>query len=423
MKKLQILLLSGLGLCSPLMGMQPVTLTKDKDIEIQLKDANITLSEIDYNKLLALVDPSIKELLTLSSKKQLPGATKEAFEFLVANLGCFSQQESKECLTELFEKLFTLERLEEYGNLLALADYLGIEHLLDKAYEFNNQKIKEILSEMIRVMMYKELKTYTSEQGEIVKSLIALQNKFSHIVVFFDIDLKIPDKNYPQFYTFLTAEARLGNTEAVELLIEAGVPIDVQDTMKSTALIHATRKGHQDIVDLLIRNGATVDILDFKKATPLIIAANSGYKDIVERLLKAGAKINHQDDGEFTALMLAAQEGRTDIVNVLLEAGVDIHLENHYNATALRRASAKGHTDIVVLLHKAGADIHHQDEHGNTPLMSASVEGRKDTVEFLLEAGADVNHRNKKGQTALNPAIAWRNEEVADLLKEHGGTL
>jgi len=51
----------------------------------------------------------------------------------------------------------------------------------------------------------------------------------------------------------------------------------------------------------------------------------------------------------------------------------------------------------------------------------ATRDGRKEAVELLIAAGADVNARGNDSETPLDMAIQFKEAEIADLLRKHGG--
>jgi ankyrin repeat protein len=68
----------------------------------------------------------------------------------------------------------------------------------------------------------------------------------------------------------------------------------------------------------------------------------------------------------------------------------------------------------------AGTDVNAKDKYGRTPLDEAA-RSHKEVVELLIENGADVNAKDKKGFTPLDEAILFKQTEIPDLLRKHGG--
>ena len=54
-----------------------------------------------------------------------------------------------------------------------------------------------------------------------------------------------------------------------------------------------------------------------------------------------------------------------------------------------------------------------------TPLHDAARGGHKEIAELLIAKGADLNAKDNDGETPVDYAI--RKEELADLLRKHGG--
>jgi ankyrin repeat protein len=56
---------------------------------------------------------------------------------------------------------------------------------------------------------------------------------------------------------------------------------------------------------------------------------------------------------------------------------------------------------------------------GTTPLHLAAAKGHTKIAELLIEAGADVNCKDRDG-TPLDNAVRFKQNEVAELLRQHG---
>ena len=60
-------------------------------------------------------------------------------------------------------------------------------------------------------------------------------------------------------------------------------------------------------------------------------------------------------------------------------------------------------------------------DNGVTPLHTSAGLGHKEIVELLIAKGADVNAKDADSKTPLDRAIMFRIDEIADLLRKHGG--
>jgi ankyrin repeat protein len=79
-----------------------------------------------------------------------------------------------------------------------------------------------------------------------------------------------------------------------------------------------------------------------------------------------------------------------------------------------------GHQDVAALLVASHALVNATDQSGWTPLHYTSL-GYRNVAELLLAHGAEVNARNRFGATPLHLAQENRRQDVAELLREHGG--
>jgi ankyrin repeat protein len=121
-------------------------------------------------------------------------------------------------------------------------------------------------------------------------------------------------------------------------------------------------------------------------------------------------------------LSVAIRDNNLPVVMDMLEEGADL-TKKHGGLTPLMYASTLCRSEIVrQLLQKS--DVNAVDRDGKNSLMLASDnesrEGDIDTVRLLLDAGADVNAADNDGHNALWYARFNDNNDVANLLLEHG---
>lgn len=135
-----------------------------------------------------------------------------------------------------------------------------------------------------------------------------LENDSYDIVTILAVDDNVPAlklalelggsaKNITSRYdgTALIAAAHLGHAEVVQLLIDAGAPLDHINNLGWTAVIESIVLGnggkrHTNTLKALIIAGADMNIADSSGQTPLALARSAGYSNMVDILKKAGAK-------------------------------------------------------------------------------------------------------------------------------------
>lgn len=117
--------------------------------------------------------------------------------------------------------------------------------------------------------------------------------------------------------TPLMIASRSGLQDRVEILLEHGAQVGLQDARGATALHHAAGAGHEAAARKLIESGAALDVSDAEGWTPLMHAAAEGHKELVELLLDEGAVPGSTDKAGHTAVDLALTRGDTTIVGML----------------------------------------------------------------------------------------------------------
>lgn len=117
--------------------------------------------------------------------------------------------------------------------------------------------------------------------------------------------------------------AEEGDQRQLELLLEYEASINTQDRFdgindqEDTPLIRAARAGHAGIVQLLLNEGARLNIQNASGHTALYYAVKSGQLGMVEKCIERGADIFIASD-EGTAIEYAAQSGTQSMLNLLL---------------------------------------------------------------------------------------------------------
>lgn len=85
--------------------------------------------------------------------------------------------------------------------------------------------------------------------------------------------------------TAMTEAAYFGPSTLVKKLLELNASVNAQDDLwRKTPLMHATFKGRDDVVDMLLEKGAIVDVQDSEKKTAIDIARERGYSYLSKKL-------------------------------------------------------------------------------------------------------------------------------------------
>ena len=211
-------------------------------------------------------------------------------------------------------------------------------------------------------------------------------------------------------WTPLHRASRVGDIEAVKLLLAEGADINAVSSINETPLFLALE--HKNVVDLLLEHGASVDAQRFDGWAPVHWAARYGRLEVLNTLLEHGVRVNDSSTDHGTPLSLAVD--RPDVMESLLSHGADVngrvYAAMSRSCTPLHLASERGNRSAVELLLAHGADIHATADEagfgystcGLTALHLAVRNDRKEVVEALLANQADVNRMDKRGSTPLH---------------------
>ena len=270
----------------------------------------------------------------------------------------------------------------------------------------------------------------------------------------------------------------------VQALLDHGADVNARSRRGSSPLLFAARVGNLDALRLLIAAGASANDATPDGMTALLLATVRGHVDEAIELLKHGADPNAIGPG-FTALHWAAgswetemtgpngidtdadeewrglaglRTGKLDRVTALLDHGADPNAEvtripprvgysqlqvEHrvagvspfIGATPFLLAAMAADVPVMRLLADRGGDPRRTSRDKTTALMVAAGLGRYlaeshvtperalAAVKLARELGIDVNARNEAGNTALHGAAFIKADAVVQYLVDAGAAL
>ncbi|CAN0018063.1 unnamed protein product [Lampetra planeri] len=200
-----------------------------------------------------------------------------------------------------------------------------------------------------------------------------------------------------------------GNTEIMNLLLEAQAHVDMKDNKGLRPLHYAAWQGKVEPLRILLKAGSSVNLQSGDGQIPLHLSVQNGHYQVSELLLQHQANPCIVNNNNKTPLDLACEFGRLRVVKLLLSSNVcptllegRPHDPSHPNSTsALHLAAKNGHVDIIRMLILAGVDVNRQTRVG-TALHEAALYGKTEVVRLLIESGVNVHIRNSYNQTALD---------------------
>ena len=262
--------------------------------------------------------------------------------------------------------------------------------------------------------------------------------------------------------TALMKACKVGDTETLNVLLNAEADINIKNTMGCTLIHHAVLRGcSRATLQAIINHGADVNATEKNNMTALMIACIQKNEEPINVLLKAGANpniahargqtaihcavlgkcskealqaiidhgadVNAPNNNSVTALMTACQEGNVEAINILLDAGADPNSIEVYGRTCLHVAViGLCSKEVLQKLIGHGVNVNARRKYDITALMIACMQGETqkrniDVINVLLNAGADPNYVTVDGETCLHTAVRGHcSKEVLQKLMDHG---
>lgn len=219
---------------------------------------------------------------------------------------------------------------------------------------------------------------------------------------------------------FLNACANGDLSECKRMLDDKLIDINATTCDGLTGLHEAAICGNIELLEFLLKQGANIDCCDNEGWTPLHAAASLGQTEIVKLLLKYQASVTIVNCENFLAYDLARTDEVRDLIGEHMK-GYDIDqlrrqeelmIENdierwiktgHYEershpltqATMLHVLAAKGYVKLMKRILetptlKKQINLEASDNEGFTPLLAASFWNQDEIVELLIEHGANI---------------------------------
>ncbi|KAM3961516.1 LOW QUALITY PROTEIN: uncharacterized protein ACR2FA_004411 [Aphomia sociella] len=149
-----------------------------------------------------------------------------------------------------------------------------------------------------------------------------------------------------------------GRVELIQLLLEYGAMINVQDFDGDTPLHDAALAAQHEAVAVLLHAGADSEIKNEPSLlTPFHLACCKGSYETVQNIFHFITDINELAAAGESPLMSAVKGCDDDVIRFLLQHGADPHIRNVYNQSALDMALSFGYISIFKIL-LAATDKH-----------------------------------------------------------------
>ena len=130
------------------------------------------------------------------------------------------------------------------------------------------------------------------------------------------------ESRYAELQAMALDAARHGDLEALEPMLEAGMPVNLRDEKGNTLLMLAAYHGNPEVVWALLRRDAAADERNDRNQTPLAGVAFKGHLEVARLLLDAGADPVADQGGGRTPVMFAAMFGHLEMVKLLEASAV-----------------------------------------------------------------------------------------------------
>ncbi len=270
----------------------------------------------------------------------------------------------------------TLRFLLEGGFRLEGGDYPALERASEAGHE--------AIVRLLLTPKYGIKRCGSKYEDALLAAARAGQMVIIQILIDYATDLSTTEAMHKMMFTAATH----GRTQVIQMLLNAGVPADIQDDSYEYPLQEAALHGRTSVVRLLLANGALGNKY-YVSSEALVGAARNGHTETAQVLLDAGADIDAKAwKYRNNPLAAAAVNGEATMVRFLLEKGADLS-PTKFGLHGLYTAANKGHEAVVRVLVEAGVDVNGGDiDDSSNPMLNALASGQTGVVRLLRQLGA-----------------------------------
>jgi len=178
-----------------------------------------------------------------------------------------------------------------------------------------------------------------------------------------------------------------GDAETIKLLVSLGADVNAADNSGWTPIMLAAWRPNREAVDVLLDAGADLPVDERAVRQILGDAVEGGLERLFDRMIEKGASV----DTSGTLLHSAAGGGSLRIVESLVGRGFDVNKKDKFEWVPLHIAAEQGHREVISFLLARGADINAKNKLGQTPYNIAQERDDLALADFLKSAGAETS--------------------------------
>lgn len=214
-------------------------------------------------------------------------------------------------------------------------------------------------------------------------------------------------QNALHYASWISAKDSTKAFRVVQLLVDAGVPLNSFNYLGQTPFCHAVGENNNAIAKVLLKFGADIHAVGSNLISPLMAAAKSGNLEMAAFLIGKGSNANTLNMFRESCLLNAlisntykTLEQQTEMVRLLVSKMDNVNI-GHTDIPMLHYAISKNKTEIAKILIEAGIDINQTDKNGWNALHHACYYKNLQIAQILLSKGIDVNAVTNSGYNAL----------------------
>lgn len=176
-----------------------------------------------------------------------------------------------------------------------------------------------------------------------------------------------------------------GNMYKLKEALAGGGPLGT-DTVGTTALHCAVIGNQLEICEVLLRAGLGVDLRTKVDRTPLHLAAYHGHEAIAKMLLDKKCKVDPLDLFQMTPLHWAVEKGFPGVCRLLLNRGADPHALSKFNKTPWSMAEAEDKREIMHIFEMVSAGEGQREANEATASLVLAMKRERDDPRAMVAA-------------------------------------